>query len=62
MLEEVCSSLFNPGGQPRTYKALIFDYTKGFKFSNLCNLVDRQAITRAIADQALTIRIPVLHG
>ena len=35
-----------------------FDYRKGYKFS-ICNLVDRQAITRAIADQARTIRIPV---
>ena len=36
-----------------------FDYTKGFKFSTYATLWLRQAITRAIADQARTIRIPV---
>ena len=36
-----------------------FDYTKGFKFSTYATLWIRQAITRAIADQARTIRIPV---
>ena len=36
-----------------------FDYTKGYKYSTYATWLIRQAITRAIADQARTIRIPV---
>ena len=48
------------GGNMGLMKAVDkFDYSKGFKFSTYATWWIRQAITRAIADQARTIRIPV---
>ena len=50
----------DPGGQPGLIHAVEkFDYAKGFKFSTYAIWWIRQAITRAMADQARTIRIPV---
>ncbi len=50
----------DPGGKHGLIKAVEkFDYRKGFKFSTYATWWIRQAITRAIADQARTIRIPV---
>ena len=50
---------FNSEGNLGFIKAEKFDYRKGFKFSTYATWWIRQAITRAIADQARTIRIPV---
>jgi RNA polymerase primary sigma factor len=51
---------FDPGGEHGLMRAVDkFEYRRGFKFSTYATWWIRQAITRAIADQARTIRIPV---
>ena len=51
--------LISSGNEGLIKSADKFDYTKGFRFSTYATWWIRQAITRAIADQARTIRIPV---
>ena len=53
------ADLYSDGNMGLIKAAEKFDYTKGFKFSTYATWWIRQAITRAIADHARTIRVPV---